>query len=107
MALDHRNEIVLRVAAERGLAEMRVGGQKALGRYFKIGEIAAAAARDENLGARLIVMLEQQHAPAALPRSHRAHQSGRAGADDHYVERFHRDRIILNLVDLPVRRGAC
>jgi hypothetical protein len=52
-------------------------------------------------------VFEQQHAPPALSRSHRAHQAGRSCADDHYVERFHRDRIILNPVDLPVCRGAC
>ena len=90
MAFDQGDEVVLRVAAERGLAKMRVGGKKALRRYFKIGEIAAAAARDENLGARLIVMLEQQHAPAAIPGRHRAHEPGRSGADDHHVKRFHR-----------------
>src|SRR5258707_1147349 len=82
MALDQRDEIVLRIAAERRLAEMRIGGKKTLRRSFQIREIAAAAARDENLGARLVVVLEQQHATAATPGRHRAHQAGRSGAHD-------------------------
>src|SRR5260370_16873703 len=67
MAFDQGDEIVLRVAAERGFAEMRVGGKKALRRYFKIGEIAAAAARHENLAPPLISVFAHQHAPPPIP----------------------------------------
>ena len=92
MALDHRDEVALGVAAERGFAEMRIGGEKALGRDLEVGEVAASAAGDQNFRARLRAMLEQQHAPAAPPRAHRAHHPGRAGAQHDDVERFHQRR---------------
>ena len=92
MALDHRDEVALGVTAERGLAEVRVGRDEALGRDLQIGEVAAAAARDQNFGARLRAMFEQQHAPAAPPRANRAHQPGRSGAQHHDVKRLHRLR---------------
>ncbi len=89
MALDHRDEVALGVAGERGLAEVRVGGEKSLGRDLEVSEVAASAAGDQNLGARLRAMLEQQDAPAAPPRAHRAHHPGRARAQHDDIESFH------------------
>jgi len=59
MALDHRDEVALGVTAERGLAEVRIGGEKALRRDLEVGEVAESAARDQNFGARSRAMLEQ------------------------------------------------
>ena len=92
MALDHRDEVALGVAAERGFAEVRVGGEKPLRRDLEVGEVAASAAGDKNFGARLRAVLEQQDAPAAPPRAHRAHHPGGARAQHDNVERFHQPR---------------
>src|SRR5688572_477381 len=54
MPLNHRNEISLRVAAQRRSAEIGVAGQKPIRLTAKVGEIAAPAARDENLGSDLV-----------------------------------------------------
>src|SRR5882672_7272789 len=75
MPLDHRDEIALSVAAERGLAEVRIGGKESIGCDFEIGEIAAATAGDENFRAGLVVVLEQQYAAAAPSRRKGTHQA--------------------------------
>ncbi len=86
-------EIARRVAAERRLGEMRVGREIAVRRGPEIGEVAAPAAGDEDLPARLSGVVEHQHPPAPLPRHRRAHQPGPAGAEHDRVELslHHRD----------------
>src|SRR3546814_5583840 len=59
---------------------MRVRRQKAYGGGVEVGEVAAPAARDQYLLAHRLGLVEQQHAPPALPRDRGAHQPGRAGA---------------------------
>ncbi len=49
---------------------------------MQVGEIAAAAAGDQNFLADAIRALDQQDAPAPLSRFHRTHQAGRAGSED-------------------------
>jgi hypothetical protein len=53
---------------------------------MQVGEIAAPAARDQDLRAGLVEMVEQQHFCAALPGGQRAHQPGGSGADHDRVE---------------------
>ena len=87
MAFDEGDEISLGVAVQRGLAEIRVLGQEAIGADLEIGEIAAAAAGDPDFLADLAGMIEQQDLLAALARGQGAHQAGRAGPDNDDVER--------------------
>ena len=69
MALDQRDEVVLRVAVERRLVEMRIGGDETLRRAMQVGEVAAPAAGDQDFRAGLVEMIEQQHlARRAVPR---------------------------------------
>jgi hypothetical protein len=49
VALDQREEIPLGIAAERRLGEMRVLGEEVLRPRPGVGEVAAPAARDEDL----------------------------------------------------------
>jgi hypothetical protein len=65
--LDQREEILRGVAAQRRLDEMRVGRQVAVRRGAEISEVAAPAAGDQDLLARLIGMIDHQHPPPALP----------------------------------------
>ena len=90
MALDQRDEIVLRVTAKRRAAEVRIAGQKPVGHAVQIGEIAAPAARDQNLGADPVGMIEEEDLAAALAGRQRAHQSGCARAQDNDIERLGR-----------------
>ena len=85
VAIDQSNEVRRRVAAERRLGEMRIGGMEAIGGRADIGEIAPPAARDQDLLPRLVGMVDQQHPPAALTGRRRTHQPGRAGAEDDEV----------------------
>ena len=64
--LDQRDEVVLGVAGQRRFGEMRIGREEAVRRAMQVGEVAAPAAGDQDLLARLVGMVEQQH-PAAAP----------------------------------------
>ncbi len=64
---------------------MGIGRQLAVGRGVKIGEIAAATARDEDLLAGPVGMIDEQDLSAALPGDCRAHQPCAAGAEDDRV----------------------
>ena len=83
---DQGDEIVLGVARQRRLAEMRVGRDKRLGPAQKVGEIAAPAARDQDLLADLVGVIQQQHPPSALAGAHGADQAGRTGTDHRDVK---------------------
>ena len=62
-----------------------------------VGEVAPSAARDENLPSGLRIVLEKQNAAMALPGDGGAHQSGRTGAQNDYIEfwRFSRHPFIV------------
>jgi len=51
-----------------------------------VGEVAAPAPRDADLFAHLRVVVDEQHAPAALGGGGGAHHAGGAGTDDDGVE---------------------
>ena len=68
VALDERDEIARRVARERGAAEVGILRQEVRRVGVQVGEVAAAAAGDADLLAERSVVLDEQHAAAALPR---------------------------------------
>ena len=83
---DQGAEILGGVLREGGAGEMRIGGEEALRRGSGVGEITASAAGDQDLAARLVGVVEQQHPAAPLPGRGGAHQAGRPGPDhDHVV----------------------
>jgi hypothetical protein len=53
-----------------------------------VGDVAAGAARHQDLDARLAVLLQQQHAPATLRGPARREQAGGAGPDHDHVPDF-------------------
>ena len=74
MAFDQGDEILRAVSAQRRFGEMRIGRQIAIRRGVDIGEIAAPAARNQDLLARFISPLDQQHPPPALAGKRRAQE---------------------------------
>lgn len=69
---------------------MRIGADEASRiASVEIGEVAPAAAGDENFRARLGVMLKHKHAPPAPACMHRAIEPGSACADDDGIETLH------------------
>lgn len=95
MAFDQRDEVVLGIAIERGFMKVRIGGQKSFRLAMQVGEIAPPAAGDQDFGARLVEMIQQQHLAAALSRGQSAHQPGGAGTDHDGVERLARAHVPL------------
>ena len=81
MAIDQGDEVFGREAAQRRFGEVRVGGEIPLGRGMKIGEIAPAAARDENFFSRLVGVVNQENLASALTRREGTHHACGAGSE--------------------------
>ena len=75
---DQREEVLRGEAGERGLGEMRVGGEEVFRRGVAVGEVAAAAAGDEDLLAGAVGVVEHEHAAAAAAGFDGAHEAGGA-----------------------------
>ena len=76
-------EYVLRaVAGKGGAREVRVVAVVGVGAGVEVGDVAAAAAGDADFGARFGVVVEQQHAQAAVGGMDGAVGAGGTGADD-------------------------
>ncbi len=99
---DQRNEIRRRVACQRRLAEVRIGGKKILRAAMQIGEVAAPAAGDQDLLADAIGVLEHGNSAAALARLDGAHQAGSAAAQDDYIE-----AVFEQVTSFRVWGGSC
>ncbi len=65
---------------------MRIRREEILGLAVKVGEIAAAAAGDENLLAQAVGVFEDGDTASALAGFDGAHQAGRAAAENQCVE---------------------
>ena len=81
-----RDEVLWREARQGGAAEVWVLRQIVGGAGADVGEVAAAAARDADLLADRLGMVDQRHPAATLTRTGRAKEAGGAGADDDCVE---------------------
>ena len=96
-------KVLGRIAAERGLGEMRVGREIAIGCGMQICEVAAPAARDQDLLARLV---GHDRRPArALPRC-----PATRGAHEACAARTEHDRVVggwrrRHRVRLPTSAG--
>jgi len=85
VGVHHRDEVLGPVARQRRLAEVRVGRQEVRGRGAGVGEVAAAAARHQDLLATAVGVLDHVHAAPAPSGGERAHQPGGAAADHDHV----------------------
>ena len=85
LRFDEHDEIGRRVATERRAGEVRVRRQEAFGHGAQIGEVAAAAARDQDFFARRIGMVDEEGGQAPLTRARRAHQAGGPRTEDDHV----------------------
>ncbi len=82
MFFDEAHEVGGSVAGERRFGEMRIGGKEILRAAVQVGEIAAAAAGDQDFLADSIGAFEHQNTPAALAGFNGTHQAGRAGSEN-------------------------
>ena len=85
--LDQGDEILRGIAGQRRAAEMGIARQEAFRRAAQVGEVAAAAAGNDDLLARFVGMIDQQHLATPLAGPERAHQASGAGADNRDIER--------------------
>jgi len=101
-----RHEIPRPVARQRRFDEMGIGGKKMLRPGVQIGEVAAAAAGDQDLAAHLRIVFQHHHSARAFGRFDGAHQAGRARADHQYVNRVRRQRYLWQQIWLEINAGA-
>lgn len=87
VAIDEFEEMAGLVERERGFGEVRVGGEKAVGRAVNVGEVASAAAGDEDFAAGLRVVFEQDGSASALAGDRGTHEAGGTGSQDRDIER--------------------
>jgi hypothetical protein len=83
---DEGDEILWRVARERGFCEMGIGGEEIFGSGVEVGEVAAASAGDEDFFAGAIGEFDNGDAAATLSSLEGAEKSGGASAEDEDVE---------------------
>ena len=84
-----------RKPCQGGLGKVRILAEKVLRLRPHVGEVAAAAAGDQNLPPHALAVFQQQHAPSALAGLERAHHSRRACAEHHHVI-LHRRHLSLH-----------
>jgi hypothetical protein len=87
--VDHRDEVPLGVAGQGRFEEMRVVGEEVGRVHVQVGEVAPATAGHEDLLARLVGVVDEQHLAAAGGGGEGTHQAGGTCADDHHVGRAH------------------
>jgi hypothetical protein len=87
VGIDQGDEIGRRVAAERRSREVGIFRQVAIGRSVQVGEIAAAAAGNQDFLARLFSVIEHDDLPPARGGSGRAEKAGRPCAQDDHIVR--------------------
>src|ERR1700730_15923794 len=81
MALNQGDEVGGCVAGQSGFSKVGIRGDEVFGAAMKIGEIAAAAAGDEDFFACTRGTFEDGHASTALPCFNGAHQACGTGAE--------------------------
>ena len=83
------DEILLGVARQRRFAEVRIAREEGVGTGLMVGEVAATAAANEDLAARFLGVVQQQHGAPPVASLGRTHQAGRPGPDHHHIKLLH------------------
>ena len=86
MFFDESDEVRGRVPGQCGFREVRIRGNEIFRLTMNVGEITAPAARDQNLLANSICMLEQGDAAPAFAGFDCTQESRGAGAKDKSVK---------------------
>ena len=79
--LDQSDDVCGSEAGERGFGEVRVGGEEVFGAAVDVGEVAAAAAGDEDLFAGPVRRVRGGGRGGRGGRFDGAHQAGGAGSE--------------------------
>jgi len=95
VVFDEGEEVLRGVAGEGGFGEVGIGGEEVSGAGVAVGEVATAAAGDEDFAARLGVVFEDKNAKAAAGGVEGAEEAGGAGAEDDGVKRHGEDFSLL------------
>ena len=82
MLFDQGDEVRRRIAGQRRFREVRIRGEEIFRLAMDIGEIASAAAGDEDFLAGAIGVLDHRDAASAFAGLDRAHQPGGAAAEN-------------------------
>ncbi|MNT73029.1 hypothetical protein D3C72_2116870 [compost metagenome] len=85
MFADHLDEVPLGVTGQGRFAEVRILRKEVRRLGVQVGEVATATAGHQDLLARFVGVVEQQHLTAATGGGQGTHQaSGACANDDHF-----------------------
>ena len=94
MTFEQGNEVVRRVARQRGFSEVRISRQEMFRLAIGVSEVTAATAGNEDLFAHAVGVLNHGHAASLLAGLYGAHQARSAGADNQGVKVCHEGMIL-------------
>ena len=86
MFFDQGDEIGGRVTRKRGFGEVRVGGKEVFRLAMKVGEIAAAAARDEDFLADAVGVFDDGDATSAFASFASTEEARGTSAENQHIE---------------------
>jgi hypothetical protein len=104
--LDQGNEVRRRIAGQGGLGKVWIRTKKSFWTAMDVGEVAAAAAGDENFLAQAIGAFEYRDATSASTSLDGAHQAGGASTKNQCVEGVGRHLQIGSHVEQAKARNA-
>ena len=107
VALDKFEEVLRLIESQGRFGEVRIRGDEVFRSAMNIGEVAAAATRDEDLAAGLGIVFEEEDAPFALTGGGCAHETGGASAKDDDVEFTRCGRHCIDCRRMRVMTGLC
>jgi hypothetical protein len=84
--LDQRDKVMRGEAGEGGPGEVGVGREEVLRRGVDVGEVAAAAAGDEDLFAGAVGVLQDEDAAATAACLDGAHEASGSGSQDEDID---------------------
>jgi hypothetical protein len=101
VAADQFEKVLRLIARQCGFRKMGIFREEVCRRALDVGEVASASAGDEDLAARLRIVLEEQH-PATAPAGDRgAHQAGSTGTQHDGIKFAARRRHLFIVAELP------
>ncbi len=100
---DEGEEVLRGEAGERGLCEVKIGGEEVFRAGVEVGEVATASPGDEDLLAGTVGVLEDESAATAAAGLDGAHKARGAGTEDEDVDFSHRVSIVSEEVDVATK----
>src|SRR5580765_5910978 len=92
MLLNESDKVGRCIARQGGFGEVRIRGDEIFWCAVNIGEVTAAATRDQDLLPETVCVLKNRNSASTFSGLDRAHQAGRASSENQCVKFLDHDR---------------